>query len=144
MIKYEKMNLSHVKDIAEIEMLCFPNRFGEKTFLRELENKIAYYIVAISDGKICGYGGLWNICGEADITDIAVHPDFRKRGIGEGILGELISYCRENDCTKLNLEVRKSNLPARKLYEKCGFTRDGERKNYYENRETAILMSLNF
>ena len=144
MIKYEKMNLSHVKDIAEIEMLCFPNRFGEKTFLRELENKIAYYIVAISDGKICGYGGLWNICGEADITDIAVHPDFRKRGIGEGILGKLISYCRENDCTKLNLEVRESNLPAQKLYEKCGFTRDGERKNYYENRETAILMSLNF
>lgn len=144
MIKYEKMNLSHVKDVAEIEMICFPNRFGEKTFLREMENKIAYYIVAISDGKICGYGGLWNICGEADITDIAVHPDFRRNGIGEGILGELISYCKDNDCTKLNLEVRESNFPAQRLYEKCGFIRDGERKNYYENRETAILMSLTF
>lgn len=142
MIKYEKMNLSHVKGVAEIEMICFSNRFVEKTFLRELENKIAYYIVAVSDGKICGYGGLWNICGEADITDIAVHPDFRRNGIGEGILGELISYCKANFCTKLNLEVRESNFPAQKLYEKCGFIRDGERKNYYENRETAILMSL--
>jgi ribosomal-protein-alanine N-acetyltransferase len=142
MIEYRKMDIFHVKNVAEIEMICFSNRFGEKTFLRELENKIAYYIVAISDGKICGYGGLWNICGEADITDIAVHPDFRRNGIGEGILGELISYCKANFCTKLNLEVRESNIPAQKLYEKCGFIRDGERKNYYENRETAILMSL--
>ena len=143
MIEYKKMDLSHIKEVAKIEGLCFSNRFGEKTFLREMENKIAYYVVAVSDGNVAGYGGLWNICGEADITDIATHPDFRRVGIGEGILNELISYCKENNCTKINLEVRKSNIPAQRLYEKLGFICDGERKNYYENRETAILMSLN-
>ncbi|MBE7011781.1 MAG: ribosomal-protein-alanine N-acetyltransferase [Ruminococcaceae bacterium] len=143
MIEYKKMDLSHIKEVAQIEGLCFPNRFGEKTFLRELDNKIAYYIVAISHGKVAGYGGLWNICGEADITDIATHPDFRRMGIGEGILDELIKYCKENKITKINLEVRESNIPAQKLYEKLGFIYDGQRKNYYENRETAILMSLN-
>ena len=142
MTSYEKMTMAHIGSVAEIEGLCFSGRFGETTFLRELENKIAHYVVAVTDGKISGYGGLWNICGEADITDIATHPDFRRQGIGEGILKSLIDFCRENGCNKINLEVRESNIPAQTLYEKNGFIRDGERKNYYENRETAVLMSL--
>ena len=68
MISYEKMTLAHIRAVAEIEGLCFSGRFGEATFLRELENKIAYYVVAVNEGKVSGYGGLWNICGEADIT----------------------------------------------------------------------------
>lgn len=142
MTVYKEMKPCHAAEAARIEGLCFSGRFGEQTFFRELENKIAYYIVAETDGKVSGYGGLWLICGEADITDIAVDPNFRRRGIGEGLLSELIAYCRSKNCKKIHLEVRESNFAALSLYEKCGFVRSGERKKYYENRETAILMCL--
>lgn len=138
------MNEEYIDQMAEIEDLCFHSGFGKQTFLRELKNKIAYYIVAITDGQVSGYGGIWNICGEADIIDIATHPNFRRRGIAEGILSQLIAFCQKEGYTKINLEVRESNIAARSLYEKCGFSPCGTRKNYYENRETAILMNLSF
>lgn len=142
MTDFKIMEKSHIEGMTEIERLCFNSGFGEKTFLRELENKIAHYIVAVSDGKISGYGGIWNICGEADIIDIATHPDFRRQGIAEEILKRLISFCKDAGCCRINLEVRESNIPAQRLYEKSGFSYCGERKNYYDGKETALLMSL--
>ncbi len=142
MTDYKIMDKSHIEEMVEIEKLCFNSGFAEKTFLRELENKIAYYIVSETDGKVSGYGGIWNVCGACEIIDIAVHPDFRKTGIGQGILERLIDFCKKEDCSELNLEVRESNIPAQKLYEKLGFIKNGERKNYYEGKETALLMSL--
>ena len=142
MTDYKIMDKSHIGEMVEIEKLCFNSGFAEKTFLRELENKIAYYIVSETDGKISGYGGIWNVCSVAEIIDIAVHPDFRKQGIGQGILEKLIDFCKKGDCSEINLEVRESNIPAQKLYEKLGFIKNGERKNYYDGKETAILMSL--
>lgn len=136
------MEKRHIDGMAEIEELCFNSGFGRQTFLRETENKIAHYIVAETDGKISGYGGIWNVCGEADIIDIAVHPDFRRRGIAQGILSRLIDFCRSSGCSKITLEVRESNSAAQSLYTKNGFKICGQRKNYYADRETAFLMSL--
>ncbi len=134
------MKLRHIDGMVEIEEKCFGSGFAEKTFLKELDNKIAHYIVAETNGTISGYGGIWNICGEADIIDIATHPDFRNRGIAQGIIERLIAFCQENGCTAINLEVRESNLPAQRLYEKNGFSVCGERKKYYDGKETALLM----
>ncbi len=128
-------------DMVEVEERCFNSGFAEKTFNKELENKIARYIVAEENGKALGYGGVWNICGEADIIDIAVSPDFRRQGIAQGILKRLIELCKNEGCKQINLEVRESNIPAQRLYEKNGFMVTGQRKRYYENTETAILMS---
>ncbi len=136
------MNEHHIWGMLEVERLTFNSSFAEETFKKELNNKIARYIVAKTDGKITGYGGLWNICGEGDIIDIATHPDYRRMGIADGILKKLIEICKNEGCTILHLEVRKSNTPARLLYKKNGFTECGERPKYYENKETAILMSL--
>lgn len=143
MTDFKVMEKCHIDGMAEIEEICFNSGFGKQTFLREMENKIAHYIVAETDGKVSGYGGIWNICGEADIIDIATHPDFRKQGIADGILKRLIRFCMDNGCTKINLEVRESNIVAQKLYEKNGFIICGERKKYYDGKETAILMNLN-
>lgn len=143
MTDFKVMEKCHIDGMAEIEKICFNSGFGKQTFLRETENRIAHYIVAETDGKVSGYGGIWNICGEADIIDIATHPDFRKQGIADGILKRLIWFCRDNGCTKINLEVRESNIVAQKLYEKNGFIICGERKKYYDGKETALLMNLN-
>ncbi len=135
------MERRHIGGMVEVEEKCFNSGFAPKTFLKELDNKIARYIVAEKNGVVCGYGSIWNICGEADIIDIAVHPDFRHQGIAQGILVRLIDLCRSENCSKINLEVRESNIPAQRLYEKNGFKVSGKRKKYYENSETAILMT---
>ncbi len=142
MTDYKVIEKAHIDGMVEVEKLCFNSGFAKETFLREMENKIAHYIVSETDGKVSGYGGIWNVCGACEIIDIAVHPDFRKRGIGQGILERLIDFCKQEDCSEINLEVRESNKIAQKLYEKLGFIKNGERKNYYEGKETAFLMSL--
>ncbi len=143
MIDYRAMEKSHISGMVEIEKACFNSGFAEKTFLRELENKIAHYIVALCGDMVVGYGGIWNICGEADIIDIATHPSFRRQGVAQGIIERLVEFCRKSGCEKITLEVRESNLAAQALYKKNGFERCGERKKYYDGKETAVLMRLN-
>lgn len=142
MIRYERMNKSHIGGMVKVEEECFGSGFAEKTFLRECDNKIARYVVALKDDTVVGYGGIWNICGEADIIDIGVLSDCRNKGIGGGILSRLIEICKNEECKKITLEVRKTNAAAQRLYQKYGFLFAGERKNYYGNQEDAYLMCL--
>ena len=140
MIEYIPMQRRHIDGLVEIEEQCFNSGFARKTFEKELENKIAAYFVAESGEKPVGYVGLWNICGVADIIDVAVHKDFRRQGIGEALIENLMEYCKNEDISEINLEVRIGNVAAQSLYKKMGFSEVGQRPNYYENRETAILM----
>ncbi|MDO4744122.1 MAG: ribosomal protein S18-alanine N-acetyltransferase [Clostridia bacterium] len=140
MIKYVPMQREHIDGMARVEEQCFNSGYAKTTFAKELENKIAIYIVALNDEKVLGYVGLWNICGGADIIDVAVHKDFRRQGIAEGLLKKMLEVCLEKDIFEINLEVRVSNTAARQLYKKLGFCENGLRKLYYENKEDAILM----
>ena len=80
--------------------------------------------------------------GEADITNIAVHPNYRNLTIGSKLLSSLISLCENLDCSLINLEVRSSNIPAQNLYKKFLFIENGLRKGYYtDNKEDAVLMT---
>lgn len=144
MIEYVPMQREHLDGLAALEEQCFNSGFGRKTFEKELENKIAAYFVAVEDGNVLGYAGLWNICGIADVMDVAVHGDFRRQGIGERLLEELIKYCKNEKISEINLEVRISNLAAQSLYKKKGFKEVGQRPDYYKNREAAILMKRVF
>lgn len=141
-MKIEIMNEEHLSAVAEIEKEAFGEENALSTLRRELDNKISVYYVAISDNEIKGYIGIWNICGEADIINIAVKKNARCCGIGTILIDEVKKYCKENNVSTLNLEVRESNLNARAFYKKCGFLEVGERKRYYDGKETAILMSL--
>lgn len=143
-MKTEFMKKEHIKEIARIEYEAFGALNAEKTLQKELENKIAVYIVALSGDKILGYIGIWNMCGEGDIINIAVDLNERKKGIGTFLLEKMFEYCHKNNIDALNLEVRESNAPARALYEKCGFIKVGERKRYYDGKETAVLMKKDF
>lgn len=131
-----------IKPMAEMDILCFSAPWSEDSFESEIkENHLAFYIVAEIDERMVGYAGLWRIVDEGHITNVAVHPDFRRKGIGEALVSVLLEHTIKNGITSHTLEVRVSNNPAISLYTKFGFEPAGLRKNYYEdNGEDAIIM----
>ncbi len=131
-----------IKPMAEMDILCFSAPWSEESFAQEIrENRMAFYIVAEIDGRMAGYAGLWCIVDEGHITNVAVHPDFRRRGVGEALISVLLDHTIKNGILSHTLEVRVSNTPAISLYSKFGFESAGLRKNYYEdNGEDAIIM----
>lgn len=133
---------SDIRPMAEMDILCFSAPWSEESFRKEItENRLALYIVAEISGRMVGYAGLWSIVDEGHITNVAVHPDFRRKGIGEALITVLLNHTLENGILSHTLEVRASNDPAISLYSKFGFKPAGLRKNYYEdNGEDAIIM----
>ena len=113
-------------------------------FESEIGNKISVYLVGIDEknDKVVAYGGIWLMYDYGDITNIAVHPEYRNEGIAKKMLLMLKDICKEKGFERLCLEVRESNLPAINLYKSFGFTTDGVRKRYYQNKYDAFLMSL--
>jgi len=141
-IEVVRMTGEHLDGVMTIENLSFKIPWSRNAFIDELTtNDMAVYVVAVSGKKIIGYGGLWRILDEGHITNIAVHPEFRRCGAGCRIMDELLKICRESGILSLTLEVRRGNLPAQKLYEKYGFRSEGIRKGYYSDTgEDAIIM----
>lgn len=143
LIEIKRMERRHVPQIAEIEKKAFPDPWSEESFQGELDNPLACYFVAEKDGEVLGYGGLWEIAGEGNITNIAVKEGFRGQKLGSKILSALIEYAKAHAFRFLTLEVRMSNEPAKRLYEKYGFRPVGLRRGYYpDNREDALLMTV--
>jgi ribosomal-protein-alanine N-acetyltransferase len=144
MIDIKYMERSHIDGMVEVEEQCFNSGYARKTFEKELENKIAVYLVALAKEKVVGYTGIWNMCGTADIIDVAVHRDFRRQGIGQKLILAMLDECKKQGVFEVNLEVRLSNLAAQGLYKKLGFAEVGLRKKYYQNTEDAVLMQKVF
>ena len=135
-----------IDDIAYIEEECFSTPWSRKSIAESMSHEPWSFFVAVCDRKIVGYGGVYLILDEGQISNIAVLPAFRGKGIGRAILDEIGSYCRSMECEKITLELRKSNSVAGALYKSYGFVAVGERPNFYSNPvEDAILMdkSLN-
>ena len=112
-----------------------------KNILKEdIKNKNYNYLVAKNnDGKIIGYIGISYVLDSADIISIVVHKDYTQKGIATLLLQEIFAFAKENNIQKIMLEVRKSNIPAQKLYEKHGFKQIAIRNNYYDNTEDALI-----
>lgn len=135
------MNKTDLTDVLEISTLSLKESWSLDSFSKELTNPLAKYIVAKTKDKIIGFAGLWIIVDEGHITNIAVHPDYRKKGVGSALVDSLIEHSKKWGCSALTLEVRASNIPAQNLYSKYGFQSEGIRKNYYhDNNEDAIIM----
>ncbi len=140
-----KTTKEHIPAIAELEQICFSLPWSENALKTELEKDVSRYFTAIVDGEIGGYIGAENVLGEVYVNNIAVFPRFRRLGIGESLVNALLDISRRENAQLVALEVRKSNLSAIALYEKCGFALAGERKNYYLcPREDALLMTCCF
>lgn len=135
------MNESHVKQVAELEKICFSDPWSENSVASELNNPLSVWLVAEENGIVCGYVGSQTVLDETDMMNIAVHPDFRRKGIAAALIAELVRLLKERGSRILRLEVRESNAPAISLYETMGFTQLGFRKNYYRNpKENALIL----
>lgn len=130
------------EDICEIEEICFPDPWSMDSVRYELEqNEMAYYLVAEEAGRVVGYVGLWRILDEGHITNVAVHPEYRGRGIAEGIIRSMLEHTAGECILHHTLEVRRDNQPAINLYRKFGFEVEGVRKGYYQSDgEDALIM----
>lgn len=141
-IEIIKAGIEHIDEIMVIENLSFKIPWSRQSMVDEITaNSLAYYLCAKVYGKIAGYAGMWQVCNEGHITNIAVHPEFRQAGIGSVLMEKLISHARNSGIESMTLEVRKSNYPAQELYRKFKFVNEGFRKAYYaDTNEDAVIM----
>ncbi|MEE1502972.1 MAG: ribosomal protein S18-alanine N-acetyltransferase [Acutalibacteraceae bacterium] len=141
-LEIKKMTASHIEEIAKLEKECFSSPWSEDGLKSELDNNFARFFVAFSGETIAGYIGSHNVLGEVYITNVAVFPEFRRNGVGKALVELLANEMKAENADFVTLEVRKSNQNAISLYEKCGFQKVGERRNFYEKPiEDAILMT---
>ena len=135
------MTADHVSQVAELEKICFSDPWSEKSVAHELTNPLSLWIVAVEGERVAGYVGSQSVMGESDMMNVAVHPDFRRQGVAELLVKELVAALAEKGNYCLTLEVRASNAPAISLYEKLDFQQVGLRKNYYRNpKEDARIL----
>ena len=136
-----KMNADHVAQVAQLEALCFSDPWSETSVASELTNPLSCWLVSLENDRVTGYVGSQTVVGETDMMNIAVHPDFRRRGIAETLVIALVEELKTLESRCLTLEVRASNESAQKLYEKLGFSQIGRRPKYYRNpREDALIL----
>ncbi len=128
-------------EIVSIENASFPSPWPRRIFEREIQAKNSYKRVIRFSGSVVGYMVTWTIYDEVHILNIAVHPDFRKIGLGEMLLRDCLNFARKQALKLAILEVRVSNISAIKLYEKIGFKTLRIRKKYYSDTgEDAYVM----
>ena len=142
-ITISQMTKDDIEDVTKIEEEAYgKHHWSKSSFYDEMSNNLAkYYTAKLPSGEIAGYAGTWHIIDEGHITTIAVKKEYLRNHIGEAIIQRIINDCYKNEIKYLTLEVRVSNIPAIKLYEKYGFQSLGTRKGYYQdNNEDALIM----
>lgn len=135
------MTQAHILPIAALEAVCFSDPWPEAAIESELQNPLSLWLVAEENGQVIGYVGSQSVLGEADIMNVAVDPDFRRRGVARSLLTHLQQALAQQQVHSLTLEVRASNVSAITLYETLGFVQVGRRPNYYyKPKEDALIL----
>ena len=146
-----RLNLDDCQAVADLETQLFAGRFTPQS-LRDMLNKPAFYgavlpavgLAAGSAAAIHAYYLSMITADCADIIAIGTHSDWQRRGFGRIMLEHLIGVTEQQHVEKILLEVAADNMPARQLYDSCGFVEIGCRKNYYKRGETrcdAVIMA---
>lgn len=137
----ERMEARHVPAAARLERECFSAPWSERSLLDELTNPLSTWLVAMDGEVLAGYIGSQAVLDEADMMNLAVAPEYRRRGVGAALTEALAAALQARGVAALTLEVRASNAPAIALYEKLGFVQVGRRPRYYEKpREDALIL----
>jgi len=140
-----KLTEAHIPQMVELEKICFSMPWTADMIRSELNNPSCLYLAAVDGDTLVGYIGVQTVLDEGYINNVAVRPEYRRRGIAAALISLLAEQAQAIGLAFMTLEVRESNAPAIALYEKLGFTTVGRRKNYYEKpREDAILMTIFF
>lgn len=145
-LSFREMVPDDAAAVEQVEKACFAMPWSRESFWREAANENTLYLLALdeeafAEKKIIGYVGCWISFEEAQITNVAVSPEYRGQHVGTEMMAELIRRVKEKGVTALTLEVRPSNDPALALYKNFGFNEAGRRPRYYQdNGEDAIIM----
>ena len=140
-VSIEPMRSTDLDAVTRIDRRCFPSPWVPTSYLTELSNRAACYLVARQGSALVAYAGEWVIMDEAHITTLAVDPASQGRRIGERLLLALLDEAILRGASHVTLEVRESNRVAQSLYCKYGFYNAAIRKNYYtDNGENALVM----
>ena len=132
-----------IDEMMTIERASFTSPWSARFFLEEIRVSYAKSVLAEMEGLIVGYIIYWQLPKEVDIHNLAVHPEYRRRGIGRSLLSSAIDSATGQDSNRVTLEVRKSNQAAQQLYHSLGFVERGIRKGYYsDDGEDAFVMVL--
>jgi ribosomal-protein-alanine N-acetyltransferase len=158
------MRLDDISQVVSVDASSFPSPWSPASYAFEIANNSTSHMIVLEMQRqaspgwrrvwqrlggqpeplvIVGYAGMWNIGGEAHISTIAVHPEWRRQGLGEALLNGLLTRAAALNSEYSVLEVRVSNQSAQALYRKYGYEIVGDRKGYYrDNNEDAYLMHL--
>jgi ribosomal-protein-alanine N-acetyltransferase len=142
-IVVDRMTVDDLLAVHVIERESFSTPWPEHAYRQEIEqNRLAHYIVARYGNGIVGFAGIWLLVDEAHVTTFATRTAWRRQGIGERLLVALLDLSLARGAKEATLEVRPSNVPAKRLYEKYGFKVVGVRPRYYsDNNEDALIMT---
>ena len=149
-----RLQKEHCEILAELEKLCFSRPWSQKAIEDEVNNPNAFFVTAVDEEKILGYGGMHCTHQECYIDNIAVFGHQRKKGVGTAIVKALVQEAQRRGAEYISLEVRPSNQGARALYEahgfqqvdtKLGFMEEGRRRNFYSDpTEDALILTRRF
>ena len=140
-LELKKLLEEDIPQVLAIEHECFATPWSENSFQQELNhNPAAFYFALKKADKLLGYGGMWVVEDEAHITNMAVSSACRKKGLGELIFTNLLSFALGKNVKWVTLEVRVGNNPAILLYQKFGFVQTGKRPDYYALGEDALIL----
>ncbi|AEG14165.1 ribosomal-protein-alanine acetyltransferase [Desulfofundulus kuznetsovii DSM 6115] len=141
-LTFVEMSCDHLDEVLAIEQVSFTTPWSRHAFTYELlQNEFAVYIVVLAGQKVVGYAGMWLVLDEAHVTNVAVHPQYRRRHIGRKLMQELMRRAVTLGASRMTLEVRTSNHVARHLYASLGFVERGRRRGYYtDTNEDAVIM----
>ena len=141
MILIETMKPHHIGAVAQLERENFSMPWSENVLSSELNNPLSLWLVAVEDNSVVGYVGSQIVPDEADMMNIAVSTDYRRKGIARELVCSLLAALKERGVICLTLEVRVSNSSACALYESLGFVQVGRRPNYYQKpKEDALIL----
>lgn len=141
MILIRKMQAADVEAVSLIEAAVFSQPWSRQGFLEALELKNTIFLVAEENKKILGYAGMYVSLDEGEITNVAVAPEARRRGVGQSLIEKMKKEAAEKNIAEIILEVRVSNNSALRLYQRNGFVNSGIRKGFYDfPKEDAYIM----
>lgn len=142
-VRVAPMAIDDIPAVLEIEQASFTTPWPPEAFNQELRhNRLARYTVARQGSAVVGYAGVWLMVDEAHITTFAVHPDWRRQGVGRRLLLAMLIVANELGADRMTLEVRVSNTAAQALYQAHGFAIAGRRERYYtDDGEDAYIMT---
>lgn len=131
-------------EIADLEKVCFSAPWSENVILDAMKHGTLFF-AATKNEKLLGYIGISVVVDEGYITNVAVYPEFRKKGVATALLNSVFSLAKQKKLSFVSLEVRESNNAAISLYKKMGFENVGIRKNFYDKpQENAVILTRNF